>query len=1063
MYGFVTDNDHDADDTQYAYSAWAPQFADKLQLSATQSNIIGTAANLGMYAAGIPMGIITDRKSPRLAAVVGMFALFVGYYPIKLATLNWPTHRGSATACPLAAFGLSAFFYTLIAGIAFPGNTSGLLTMLSFATSFLVLVSIPFLIVVDHKTGTGYAAVPTNDRPRRDSNVLHTTKPSGVKYKSSALPQEEITAEEEQDGPSTEVSSLLSSGPGDIVDDDSDAKSKKSTHSSTDITGLALLSKLEFWQLWVLMGLLSGVGLMTINNIGHDVQALWKHWDQAVTDEYLAHRQLWHVSIISLCSFLGRLSSGIGSDFIVKRLNHSRFWCAAIAATIFAFAQMAATQVENPHFLWAVSGLCGLGYGVLFGVFPALVVDAFGPDGFAVNWGFMTLAPVVTGNIFNLFYGAVYDSNSVVEPDGQRGCELGLACYRTAYYVTLTSSVLVSLHKPKSRHPGKIDKPLLLLRKGFDKTFQDRVTDAWRRPDNRPITPLSSGPRVLLLFSPFGREATKYISSTFTLSLRSFSATSPHTAAPAVLVVCEDACATGQSRGAATPPYRPNHPLTSGLIIAASVIVAAGIAIYESPQVRQWADQTRRKIAIALHNLGDDIQPRRPSESSDDFEDRKRRREELIRRNRNELIRRAREEGIAVDLDELAKIGAETAEVAAKRSRADRSKSFDDMVGSDGTLKNKANTTGTDTAKHDIRRRGAAGFAAGSAAAAVLANPFDDDATLLDDNHHNETPSPEPSVSKEADTRESSATIEADAVSIPPTGALVDLTPAPETSSSPAPPQPDEADQAAQSFYSFTSADSHPPVPRPESPIPLSTGTLTPRSDRSMTLASASSPRPDHDILSMQNDTDHDARSEIFSEGGFTDAFSEGGFSEFEAESRTGIMTPSEWSHIGSDDDNYSASSDTLAHERAKRAVEVVTQASSSAFLNQGTCSSNTIKVASPELPTATMSDNLNDEEYAALQEHRLIERINPNQRKISSSYLSPPASSAGSPSSSASSVGRKIFASWASRPVTSPDLLYPALPLSIATLEFIGLNRDAPHHMIGAAKRSHHTGLIHR
>jgi MFS family permease len=69
---------------QYAYSAWAPQFADKLQLSTTQSNVIGTSANLGMYAAGIPMGIITDRKSPRLAAIIGTFALLVGYYPIKI-------------------------------------------------------------------------------------------------------------------------------------------------------------------------------------------------------------------------------------------------------------------------------------------------------------------------------------------------------------------------------------------------------------------------------------------------------------------------------------------------------------------------------------------------------------------------------------------------------------------------------------------------------------------------------------------------------------------------------------------------------------------------------------------------------------------------------------------------------------------------------------------------------------------------------------------------------------------------------------------------------------------
>jgi hypothetical protein len=109
------------------------------------------------------------------------------------ATLNWPTHRGSATACPLAAFGLSAFFYTLIAGVAFPGDTSGLLMMLSLATSLLVLVSIPFLIVVDHKTGTGYAALPTSERSRRNSNVLHKTRSNGSKYKSSALPQQEIS------------------------------------------------------------------------------------------------------------------------------------------------------------------------------------------------------------------------------------------------------------------------------------------------------------------------------------------------------------------------------------------------------------------------------------------------------------------------------------------------------------------------------------------------------------------------------------------------------------------------------------------------------------------------------------------------------------------------------------------------------------------------------------------------------------------------------------------------------------------------------------------------------
>jgi hypothetical protein len=37
-----------------------------------------------MYASGIPMGIITDKRGPRPAAIIGMVTLLVGYYPIKL-------------------------------------------------------------------------------------------------------------------------------------------------------------------------------------------------------------------------------------------------------------------------------------------------------------------------------------------------------------------------------------------------------------------------------------------------------------------------------------------------------------------------------------------------------------------------------------------------------------------------------------------------------------------------------------------------------------------------------------------------------------------------------------------------------------------------------------------------------------------------------------------------------------------------------------------------------------------------------------------------------------------
>lgn len=46
-----------------------------------------------------------------------------------------------------------------------------------------------------------------------------------------------------------------------------------------------------------------------------------------------------------------------------------------------------------------------MAYGFLFGVFPSLVAECFGVNGLSQNWGCMTLAPIVFGNIFNLLYG----------------------------------------------------------------------------------------------------------------------------------------------------------------------------------------------------------------------------------------------------------------------------------------------------------------------------------------------------------------------------------------------------------------------------------------------------------------------------------------------------------------------------------------------------------------------------------------------------------------------------------------------------------------------------------
>ena len=138
-------------------------------------------------------------------------------------------------------------------------------------------------------------------------------------------------------------------------------------------------------------------------------------------------------------------------------------------------------MIENPHLLSFVSGLTGcktfpfpvhqlpisstpaltsfaVAYGFLFGVYPALVAQNFGINGLSQNWGCMTLAPVIFGQLFNLIYGSVYDHHSNILPDGRRDCPDGVKCYRSAYWVTLGASLVglgISLWSIRHEHVVK--------------------------------------------------------------------------------------------------------------------------------------------------------------------------------------------------------------------------------------------------------------------------------------------------------------------------------------------------------------------------------------------------------------------------------------------------------------------------------------------------------------------------------------------------------------------------------------------------------------------------------
>lgn len=268
-----------------------------------------------MYASGIPIGMIVDSKGPRWGVLIGSLCLAAGYFPlwsayskgpgessfvglcfasfltgvgscssfsgaIKVCATNWPHHRGTATALPLSAFGLSAFAYGSISSLAFPNDAQDLLLLLAIGTFTTVFSGM--LLLRTLPPSVGYSKLASDEsRPgfsRRDSNQMRRTEQADGKFQSSSSVHDQqgecvsskfgdrhqhVTIADMESAATSESSSLLS-GPGDIPEDGKSIASREHHSHKPDITGWALLRNYNFWKLFIMLSLLCGVGLMTI-------------------------------------------------------------------------------------------------------------------------------------------------------------------------------------------------------------------------------------------------------------------------------------------------------------------------------------------------------------------------------------------------------------------------------------------------------------------------------------------------------------------------------------------------------------------------------------------------------------------------------------------------------------------------------------------------------------------------------------------------------------------------------------------------------------------------------
>lgn len=529
-----------ASGSNYGYSAYAPQLASQLVISATLVNLIGLAGNFGMYTSGPVWGKIVDSKGQKIPLLAGGLCCLLGYgithafythiIPLRSPSSDDPSYlrlslllfamfltgcggsagltsgvnavaksfpdstRASATGAVLAGFGLSAFLFSALGHLFWPGDSGGLLALLTVGTggpmlfaAFIVRAMPPegeqslgpplYEQVEQDEDGDGMGvevAVGDYGSPTfsRSSSFELSRSMEFSRSRSPAARGRHIHPDPDHPQPHAHFGALPPSHNATHKPPRSRSSSLSSlpptllTHSPVD-----LIKTVDFWLLFIILAVLSGTGLMYINNAGTVVLALAREGKRVYNKEKIGGWQAKQVGLVSIWNCAGRILGGVYSDFCKTHFQIRRIWALPLVACLFIVSQLSALSTTHAQSLWIVSSLLGLAYGALFNVMPMLILEWFGMRHFSQNWGWTAVAPIIGSNTFNVLFGSVYDANSVgrigsfdpegtdvsgvmgmmdfikrggvaLPDDGSHDCLMGEECYGLAFKLSFLGCIL---------------------------------------------------------------------------------------------------------------------------------------------------------------------------------------------------------------------------------------------------------------------------------------------------------------------------------------------------------------------------------------------------------------------------------------------------------------------------------------------------------------------------------------------------------------------------------------------------------------------------------------------
>ncbi|RLV86885.1 putative membrane protein [Meyerozyma sp. JA9] len=426
--------------TLYLYSSYSPQLADRLKYSVSDSSSIALSGTLGVAISGPLAGKVVDKRGYTVALVIGGLSIVTGYLGLKkqydlhrsnvslsaflfvlvgsgstfinstclkCCAVSFPSIRGVATSLPLALYGLSALFYSVVASMFFPGDTSRFLGFLAYSSGIIFMVCAPSVVLCDRE-----------HMKRRQ--VHETIELSTV----GSAPSRSVT-------PMPSISSVPSVPSSPAIANFAVPGRQLHNHS--------LITSFPFWLLFVTTGTLAALGQMYIYSVGYMVKALLAgHSDASM----IQRDQQLQVGLLSVANCFGRIMGGVLGDIITQSFGRSRSWLLYLPTFGFLLTQIMGLTTSAYEALSLVSLLTGFFYGFTFCIMPLIVGDIFGMANFSYNWGIVGLAPILPSFYFTSLFGRIYDSHTVAQAGEAAVCMLGKACYNSIFELTILVSIL---------------------------------------------------------------------------------------------------------------------------------------------------------------------------------------------------------------------------------------------------------------------------------------------------------------------------------------------------------------------------------------------------------------------------------------------------------------------------------------------------------------------------------------------------------------------------------------------------------------------------------------------